>query len=323
MSVLREEIEYRDPKVSSYYLGNIIGKSRKIHNLVNQINTVVDSISHRMLHWDRGKQLEAIMGIPSLLITGHTGSGKEFFFNNIYSHLLEIFRANREDHYELHLRKTNIATYSGDLTYSKLFGHKKGSFTGAESNRKGILEEADGGIVFLDEIGDADPKTQVQLLRFLDTGVFTRLGENEPRYSRVFLIAATNKNLLKEIEAGRFREDLYHRLNALGFQIPSLNDRQEDIEDLVIHFLGRLHQAYKKDSTSPAPHFDQGATDFLIHRKYRGNVRELKNLLLRALLFCKNSLITREDLINAVVRNGKNRLRPCKAPIGWTTCSKQ
>jgi len=299
MSVLREEIEYRDPKVSSYYLGNVIGKSRKIHNLVKQIDTVVDSISHRMLHWDRGKQLEAVMGIPSLLITGQTGSGKEFFFNNIYSRLLEIFRANRGNNFELHLRKTNIAAYSGDLTYSELFGHKKGSFTGAESNRKGILEEADGGIVFLDEIGDADPKTQVQLLRFLDTGAFMRLGENESRYSRIFLIAATNKNLLEEIEAGRFREDLYHRLNAIGFQIPSLNDRQEDIEDLAIHFLGRLHQAYKKESNSSAPQFDQGAIDFLTHRAYRGNVRELKNLLLRALLFCKNSLITREDLINA------------------------
>ena len=299
MSVLREEIEYRDPKVSSYYLGNVIGKSRKIHNLVKQINTVVDSVSHRMLHWDGGKQLEAAMGIPSLLITGQTGSGKEFFFNNIYSRLLDIFRTNRGNNYELRLRKTNIAAYSGDLTYSELFGHKKGAFTGAESNRKGILEEADGGIVFLDEIGDADPKTQVQLLRFLDTGVFMRLGENEPRYSRIFLIAATNKNLLEEIEAGRFREDLYHRLNALGFQIPSLNDRQEDIEDLAIHFLGRLHQAYKKESNSPPPHFDQGAIDFLSHRTYRGNVRELKNLLLRALLFCKNALITREDLINA------------------------
>ncbi len=299
MSVLREEIEYRDPKVSSYSLGNVIGKSRKIHNLVKQINTVVDSISHRMLHWDRGKQLEAIMGIPSLLITGQTGSGKEFFFNNIYSRLLEIFRANRGNNYELHLRKTNIAAYSGDLSYSELFGHKRGAFTGAESNRKGILEEADGGIVFLDEIGDADPKTQVQLLRFLDTGAFMRLGENESRYSRIFLITATNKNLLEEIEAGRFREDLYHRLNALSFQIPSLSDRQEDIEDLAIHFLGRLHQAYKKDTTNPPPHFDQAAIDFLSHRKYRGNVRELKNLLLRALLFSKNSLITREDLVNA------------------------
>ena len=299
MSVLREEIEYRDPKVSSYYLGNVIGKSRKIHSLVEQINTVVDSISLRMLHWSRGKQLETVMGIPSLLITGQTGSGKEFFFNNIYSRLLEIFRSNRGENFELRLRKTNIAAYSGDLTYSELFGHKKGSFTGAEANRKGILEEADGGIVFLDEIGDADPKTQVQLLRFLDTGAFIRLGENESRYSRIFLIAATNKNLLEEIEAGHFREDLYHRLNALSFQIPSLNDRREDIEDLAIHFLGRLHQVYKKESHNPPPHFDQEAIGYLIHRTYRGNVRELKNLLLKALLFCKNSRITREDLISA------------------------
>ena len=148
------------------------------------------------------------------------------------------------------MRKTNIAAYSGDLTYSELFGHKKGAFTGAESNRKGILEEADGGLVFLDEIGDADPKTQVQLLRFLDTGAFMRLGENQPRYSRIFLIAATNKNLQEEIEGGRFREDLYHRLNAIRFQIPSLNDRQEDIEDLAIHFLGRLHQAYNHSRRS-------------------------------------------------------------------------
>jgi len=299
MSVLREEIEYRDPKVSSYYLGNVIGKSRKIHNLVKQIDTVVESISHRMLHWERGQQLEAIMGMPSLLLTGQTGTGKEFFFNNIYSHLLEIFRSNRKGQYELPLRKTNIAAYSGDLTYSELFGHIKGAFTGADSHRKGILEEADGGIVFLDEIGDADPKTQVQLLRFLDTGAFVRLGENESRYSRIFLIAATNKNLLEEIEAGRFREDLYHRLNALNFHIPALNDRQEDIEDLAIHFLGRLHQAYKKDSNNPPPVFDREAIAFLTHRKYRGNVRELKNLLLRALLFCKNSRITQEDLIQA------------------------
>ncbi|MEE9258306.1 MAG: sigma 54-interacting transcriptional regulator, partial [Nitrospinaceae bacterium] len=299
MSVLREEIEYRDPKVSSYYLGNVIGKSRKIHNLIKQIDTVVESISHRMLHWERGQQLEAVMGLPSLLLTGQTGTGKEFFFNNIYSRLLEIFRSNRGGQYELPLRKTNIAAYSGDLTYSELFGHKKGAYTGAESHRKGILEEADGGIVFLDEIGDADPKTQVQLLRFLDTGAFVRLGENQPRYSQIFLIAATNKNLLEEIEAGRFREDLYHRLNALHFNIPALNERQEDIEDLAIHFLGRLHQAYKKDPNNPPPQFDREAIAFLTHRKFRGNVRELKNLLLRTLLFCKKSRITQEDLINA------------------------
>ena len=126
------------------------------------------------------------------------------------------------------------------MTYSELFGHKKGAYTGAEFNRQGILEEANGGIVFLDEIGDADPKTQVQLLRFLDTGVFMRLGENQPRYSRIFLIAATNKDLQAEIKMGKFREDLYHRLSALSFQIPRLNDRIDDIEDLATHFLGIL-----------------------------------------------------------------------------------
>ena len=316
MSVLREEIEYRDPKVSSYYLGNVIGKSRRIHNLVKQINTVVDSISHRMLHWSRGKQLEAVLGIPSLLITGPTGSGKEFFFNNIYSRLLEIFRVNKGNRYELPLRKTNIAAYSGDLTYSELFGHKKGAFTGAESHRKGILEEADGGIVFLDEIGDADPKTQVQLLRFIDTGAFTRLGENQARYSRIFLIAATNKNLLAEIEAGRFREDLYHRLNALNFHIPGLNDRREDIGDLAIHFLGRLHQVYKNDPSSPVPHFDQDAIAFLTQRTYRGNVRELKNLLLRALLFSKNITITKKDLLSAAGDEG-TLLPATSKNTGW------
>lgn len=300
MAVLRQEIEYRDPKVSSYHFGNVIGKSPKIHHLVEQIDTVVESICNRMLHWGRGKELEALMGLPCLLITGETGTGKEFFFNNIYSHLSEIFRKAKGQRFELPLKKTNIAAYSGELTYSELFGHKKGAYTGAEANRQGILEEADGGIVFLDEIGDADPKTQVQLLRFLDTGAFVRLGENQSRYARIFFIAATNKNLLKEIEAGRFREDLYHRLNALNFHIPSLGERREDIEDLAIHFLGRLHQTYKNVAHElTPPQLDSAAIEFLKNHHYRGNVRELKNILLRALLFSKNPIIDREDLINA------------------------
>ena len=149
-----------------------------------------------MLNWEGNQQREVMTGLPSLLIQGQTGSGKEFFFNNIYSHLNDMFQKEKGVHFKLPLRKTNIAAYSGELTYSELFGHKKGAYTGAEFNRQGILEEANGGVVFLDEIGDADPKTQVQLLRFLDTGVFMRLGENQPRISKIFLIAATNKDLL-------------------------------------------------------------------------------------------------------------------------------
>lgn len=297
MTALRKEIEYRDPNVSSYYLGNVIGRSRKIHRLVEQIDVVVDSICNRMLGWQSAPDTEAFMGLPSLLITGETGAGKEFFFNNIYSRVSETFRNHKGRDFELPLRKTNIAAYSGELTYSELFGHKKGAFTGADSNRQGILEEANGGIVFLDEIGDADPKTQVQLLRFLDTGVFVRLGENQPRYSRIFLIAATNKNLLKEIEAGRFREDLYHRLNALSFKIPSLNDRREDIPDLATHFLGRLYSTYKgRGQSETPPRLGADAIEYLRQRSYRGNVRELKNILLRALLFNKDGVISRDDL---------------------------
>ena len=225
-----------------------------------------------------------------------TGSGKEFFFNNIYSHLNEIFQKEKGTTFKLPLRKTNIAAYSGELTYSELFGHKKGAYTGAEFNRQGILEEANAGIVFLDEIGDADPKTQVQLLRFLDTGVFIRLGENQPRYSRIFLVAATNKDLQVEIKAGRFREDLYHRLSALSFQIPQLNDRLEDIEDLATHFLGILFNSYKQEGSDNPPQLDPSAIDHLKQHHYRGNVRELKNILLRAMLFRKSSTITKEEI---------------------------
>ena len=294
---LRQDIEYRDPKVSSYHFGNVIGKSQNIHSLVYQIQTVVESICNRMLNWEKRQLQETVTGLPCLIIHGQTGSGKEFFFNNIYSHLNEIFQKEKGSDFKLPLRKTNIAAYSGELTYSELFGHKKGAYTGAEFNRQGILEEANGGIVFLDEIGDADPKTQVQLLRFLDTGVFMRLGENQPHYSRIFLVAATNKDLLAEIKAGRFREDLYHRLSALSFQIPSLNDRVEDIEDLATHFLGILFNSYKKEGGDNPPVLEKQAVDYLKQHHYRGNVRELKNILLRAMLFRKNPIITKQEII--------------------------
>ncbi len=297
---LRQEVEYRDPKVSSYYFGNVIGRSKTIHKLVSRINTVVESVCNRMLKWDTAQSSETNMGLPSLLIHGETGTGKEFFFNNIYSRITEIFKQINGDDFKLTLRKTNIAAYSGELTYSELFGHKKGAYTGAESSRQGILEEANGGVVFLDEIGDADPKTQVQLLRFLDTGVFMRLGENQPRYSRIFLIAATNKNLRKEISEGRFREDLYQRLNALNFRIPTLNERQEDISDLATHFLGILFQAYKKGNANEVfPKIETSAIDYLVKHQYRGNVRELKNILMRAIMFRQGSLISLNDVIEA------------------------
>ena len=285
----------------------LLGEAKLSTRLVSRINTVVETVCNRMLKWDTAQSSETNMGLPSLLIHGETGTGKEFFFNNIYSRITEIFKQINGDDFKLVLRKTNIAAYSGELTYSELFGHKKGAYTGAEFSRQGILEEANGGVVFLDEIGDADPKTQVQLLRFLDTGVFMRLGENQPRYSRIFLIAATNKNLRKEINEGRFREDLYQRLNALNFRIPTLNERQEDISDLATHFLGILFQAYKKGNTNEAfPKIETSAIDYLINFKYRGNVRELKNILMRAMMFRQGSLISLKDVVEACQSESPN-----------------
>jgi transcriptional regulator with GAF, ATPase, and Fis domain len=299
---LRSDVGYKDPKVSSYKLGNIIGNSSKAMQVVDFIQRVAPPLANRIAFWSQASIHEATLGLPSLLITGETGSGKEFVFNNIYSRLNEIYREKIRPGRELPVKKSNIAAYSGELTYSELFGHKRGAFTGAHADRMGILEEAHGGIVFLDEIGDADPKTQVQLLRFLDNGGFVRLGENTTRYARVLLVAATNKNLHQLIEAGDFREDLYHRLTELTIEVPSLNQRREDIGDLATHFLGQLFRIYKKpeESDDNQPTLTRGAREALANHHFTGNIRELRSILLRALFFRRGAMIAEEDIRTAV-----------------------
>ena len=245
---------------------------------------------------------EAVLGLPTVLITGDTGSGKEFLFNNLYSRLNEMHRAGSASAKELPVTKTNIAAYSGELTYSELFGHKRGAFTGAHADRYGIIEEASGGVVFLDEIGDADPKTQVQLLRFLDNGGFVRLGDNQTRFARVLLVAATNQDLPRLIAEGRFRADLYHRLSELTIAVPSLNQRREDIPDLAVHFLGQLYRIYRlaDEPIDQVPTISREAQGLLTRHDYTGNVRELRSILLRALLFRQGPIITGEDLQRAL-----------------------
>lgn len=299
---LTSDVAYKDPHVSSYRLGNIIGNSRKAQEIVDFINTVSVPLFNRITLWSKNVLQEATIGLPSILVLGQTGSGKEFFFNNLYNKLNEMYRTEINPGGELPVKKTNIAAYSGELTYSELFGHKKGAFTGAYSDRKGILEEAGGGIVFLDEIGDADPKTQVQLLRFLDNGGFVRLGDNTERYSRVLLVAATNRNLEEEIRRGNFREDLYHRLSELSVQVPSLNERREDIPDLATHFLGKLYRTYrgKDDPRDDAPRLTDEAKEALVRHNYTGNIRELRSILLRALFFRKGKVISGEEIRRAL-----------------------
>ena len=303
---LTVDVAYKDPHISSYRLGNIIGNSPSSQAVVEFINTVSPPLFNRIIYWSRNILQEATIGLPSILVTGLTGSGKEFFFNNLYNKLNELYRRDINPGGELPVKKTNIAAYAGDLTYSELFGHKKGAFTGAYSDRRGILEETSGGIVFLDEIGDADPKTQVQLLRFLDNGGFMRLGDNTERYSRVLLVAATNKNLQEEIAAGRFREDLYHRLSELSIRLPSLNERREDIPDLSVHFLGKLYRTYRGEDelAEKPPALTAEAKDVLMRHSYKGNIRELRSILLRALFFRTKNVINADSIRLAIAGTG-------------------
>jgi transcriptional regulator with GAF, ATPase, and Fis domain len=295
---LGSDVAYKDPNVSSYKLGNLIGNSPKANELVEFIQRITPPLFNRIAMWSHSDLTDASLGLPSILITGETGSGKEFLFNNIYSRLNDLYREKINNRGELPVTKTNIAAYSGELTYSELFGHKRGAFTGAHVDRKGILEEGHGGLVFLDEIGDADPKTQVQLLRFLDNGGFVRLGENLTRYARVLLVAATNKNLDQLIRQGKFREDLYHRLSELTMDVPALNERREDIPDLAIHFLGKLYQVYKRpeEGEDDAPTLSRGAQELLARHDYTGNIRELRSILVRVLFFRNGRVITEQDM---------------------------
>jgi transcriptional regulator with AAA-type ATPase domain len=303
---LTSDVAYKDPHVSSYRLGNIIGNSPASQALVEFINTVSPPLFNRIVFWHRNILQEATIGLPSILVTGPTGAGKEFFFNNLYNKLNGLYRQQINPGGELPVRKTNIAAYAGELTYSELFGHKKGAFTGAYTDRRGILEETVGGIVFLDEIGDADPKTQVQLLRFLDNGGFMRLGEGTERYSRVLLVAATNKNLPEEIAAGRFRADLFHRLSELSIRLPSLNERREDIPDLSVHFLGKLYRTYRGDADPPdtPPVLSKEAKEILMRHTYQGNIRELRSILLRALFFRRRNVIDAAAISQAIAVTG-------------------
>lgn len=313
---LATDVAYKDPHVSSYRLGNIIGISPKSQEVVDFITTVCPPLFNRIIYWSRNILQEATIGMPSILVTGPTGSGKEFFFNNLYNRLNEFYRRDISPGGELPVKKCNIAAYSGDLTYSELFGHKKGAFTGAYTDRRGILEETMGGIVFLDEIGDADPKTQVQLLRFLDNGGFVRLGENTERFSRVLLVAATNRDLHEEIAAGRFREDLYHRLSELSVRLPSLNERREDIPDLSVHFLGKLYRTYRGEGegTGEPPVLTEEAKQVLMRHSYQGNIRELRSILLRALFFRDKDIITADAIEVAIAGSGGGGRRESHHP---------
>ncbi len=201
----------------------------------------------------------------SVLVTGESGVGKEFF--------PQIIHANSARKHNKYIAVNCGAIPEGTID-SELFGHEKGSFTGATEARKGYFEEADGGTIFLDEVGELPLSTQVRLLRVLQTGEFIRVGSAKVQKTNVRVVAATNNNLMQAITAGRFREDLYYRLNTVPIAVPALRERPEDIYLLFRKFASDVAVQYRM----PAISLDSEARALLESYGWRGNVRQLKNV---------------------------------------------
>lgn len=217
-----------------------------------------------------------------VLITGENGSGKEVVARLLY----EQSARNTAPFIEV-----NCAAIPSELIESELFGHEKGAFTSAIKQRAGKFEQADGGTIFLDEIGDMSLSAQTKVLRVLQENELTRVGSDKSIKVNVRVLAATNKNLKKEIEAGNFREDLFHRLNVIPIHVPSLDERREDIPLLIEHFCALI---CNENGTQPR-HFAPEAIGELRNRTWTGNIRELRNVVERLIILGGNP-VTKEDI---------------------------
>lgn len=201
----------------------------------------------------------------SVLVTGESGVGKEFF-----PQVIHAYSARKHNKYI----PVNCGAIPEGTIDSELFGHEKGSFTGAIESRKGYFEEADGGTIFLDEVGELPISTQVRLLRVLQTGEFMRVGSTKVQKTNVRVVAATNNDLMKAISEGKFREDLFYRLNTVPISVPALRERKSDIYLLFRKFAGDVAMQYRMPSIT----LDEGARVLLENYHWRGNIRQLKNV---------------------------------------------
>ena len=271
--VVKENRQLRSAVASQYSFGNLIGKSKPMQDIFETIRKVAPATA-------------------TVLIEGASGTGKELVAKSIH------FNSPRRDQPFV---AVNCSALAESLLESELFGHEKGAFTGAVAMKKGRFEIADGGTLFLDEIGELSPSLQVKLLRVLQEKVFERVGGVRPVSVNIRLIAATNKSLKDEIGKGRFREDLFYRLNVVHIILPSLRERQEDIQPLVTHFIEKYANAHREGL--PISHMDQEVQRLFYRYNWPGNVRELENVIERAMVMCSGQVIRVDDLPNDFKNN--------------------
>ena len=248
----------------------IIGKSPRIQKLIETIQQIAPSRA-------------------SVLITGESGVGKELVADAI---------VNYSDRKDKPFIKVHCAALNANLLESELFGHVKGAFTGAVADKKGRFELADGGTIFLDEIGEIDQGTQIKLLRVLQEREFEKVGGEKTIKTDVRVIAATNRDLQKEIKEGNFREDLYYRLNVVSIDVPPLRERKEDIFLLATSFLNEFNKENRKNIEG----FSNEARSAISAYDWPGNIRELRNCVESAVVMCRTSQIELADLPPAVSR---------------------
>lgn len=254
-----------------YHFENIIGRSQSMRNVLHRVGRVAPT--------------DAIV-----LITGESGTGKELIARAVHANSR---RADKP------FVTVNCAAISETLLESELFGHARGSFTGAVAARKGLFEEADGGTFFFDEIAETTMSFQAKLLRAIQEGEVRRIGENKPITTDIRVIAATNVDLVEAVKEKRFRQDLYYRLNVARFNLPPLRERREDIPLLVTYFLDKFN---RKLGFHPGARLAEDVMSQVVQYDFPGNIRELENMVEQAVAFSGGGLIGVDDIVPQVPR---------------------
>jgi two-component system response regulator PilR (NtrC family) len=258
-SLASENVLLRQELGRTYDFDKIIGQSQSMKHVFETIKRIAQSEG-------------------TVLITGKSGTGKELVARAIH------FNGTRK---QRRFVAVNCGAIVDTLFESELFGHKKGSFTGATTDKDGLFKVADGGTIFLDEVGEIPSHLQVKLLRAIEQKEVTPVGKTDPMTVDVRIIAATNKELRAEVERGRFREDLFYRLNVVEIHLPSLTERPSDIPLLANHFL----DIYRKQMNKAVKGFSNDSMSALVNYRWKGEVRELENVVERSVIFCDNDFI--------------------------------